>query len=51
MNWEKYVFCWEKWNLEPIINTVQTAKLLGLGEALHKNIDYLMYCPSLKRVK
>ena len=26
MNWEKFVFNWEKWSFEPIENSVHTAE-------------------------
>ena len=51
MNWEKYVFHWKKWNLEPIMNSEHMAKLLALVKALNKNIDYLMYYPRRQYVK
>ena len=30
MNWETYVFRWEKWNFEPIVNYAHIAKPLNL---------------------
>ena len=30
MNWEKYVFHWEKWNFEPTGNSAHTAEIFGL---------------------
>ena len=29
MNWEKYVFHWENWNFEPILNPAHTTELLA----------------------
>ena len=43
MNWEKYIFHWEKWDFEPIMNSAHMAELFALVEAL---IDYLLYCTS-----
>ena len=38
MNWEKYVFHWENWNFEPILNPAHTTELLAsLVEAQNKN--------------
>ena len=51
MNWEKYVFHWEKLNFEPIGNSAQKAEFLALGKTLNFYIDYLMFCPSRQRVK
>ena len=42
---EKYVFHWEKWNFEPIMNSAHTAERLALVKALNKNMDHLLYHP------
>ena len=34
MIWEKSFFYWEKWNFEPIGNSVDTTEYLALGNAL-----------------
>ena len=39
VNWEKYVFDWEKWNFQPIASSVHTAEFLALRKALNIYID------------
>ena len=34
INWDKYVFRWEKWNFEPTENSAYTAEVLAYGKAL-----------------
>ena len=51
MNLEKYVFHWEKWNFEPIMNSAHTAERLALVKTMNKNMDYLLYHPSRQHVK
>ena len=34
MNWEKGTFYWEKWNFEPIGNSVHSTEYLALKKAL-----------------
>ena len=34
MNWEKWIFHWEKWNLEPNWNSVHIRKYWAIGKAL-----------------
>ena len=34
INWDKYVFRWEKWNFEPNENSAHTAEVLTYGKAL-----------------
>ena len=46
MNWEKYIFHWEKWDFEPIMNSAYMAELLALVDVLNKNMDYLLYYAS-----
>ena len=43
MSWVKYVFCWEKKNFEPIVNSMHTVDHLALVKALIKNIDHSLY--------
>ena len=50
-NWEKYAFHWEKWNFEPIGNSVHTAEFLPLGKALNIYIDCLTFYPSRQHEK
>ena len=51
MNWQKYVFPWEKWNFELIANSTHIAQLMALGKALNIYIDHLMFSPSRQYVK
>ena len=55
MNWEKWIFYWEKWNFEPIGSYVHTTEYLALGKALLAKIYlavkvytsykvYIIYC-------
>ena len=46
MNWQKYVFHWEKRNFELNANSVLTAELLALRKALYLYIDFLMFYSS-----
>ena len=46
MNWEKYIFHWEKWDFESIMNSAHMPELLALVEALNKNMDYLLHYSS-----
>ena len=50
MNWQKYVFRWEKWNFDSIANSAHTAASLDLGKALNIYIDYFMFYPSRQHV-
>ena len=50
MNWETFVLHLERWNFEPIMNSVHTTKSLALRKALIKNIDYFMYYPGRQYV-
>ena len=34
INWDKYVFRWEKWNFEPNENSAHTGEVLAYGKAL-----------------
>ena len=43
MNRKKYVFHWEKWNFELIVNFVNNTQFLVLGKALNIYIEYLMF--------
>ena len=55
MNWEKYIFHWEKWDFEPIMNSAHMAESLkrpkALVKALNKNMDYLLFYASRQHVK
>ena len=46
VNWKKYVFYWEKWDFQPIMNSAHMAELLAFVKALRKNMDYLLYYAS-----
>ena len=41
MNWEKYIFHWEKWNFELIANSAHMAEPFVLGNSL-KNLYQLL---------
>ena len=51
MNWEIYVFYWEQWNFEPILNYAYMAERLALVKTLHKNMDYFLYYPRRQHVQ
>ena len=51
VNWKKYVFHWEKWDFEPIMNSAHVAELLALVKTMNKNIDYLLYYACRQHVK
>ena len=38
MNWEKYVFHWQKWNFELILNSLHIAELLVLYYASRQHV-------------
>ena len=45
MNLEKYVFHWENWDIEPIMNSVHIAELPVLGKTLNKNNELFAVLP------
>ena len=49
--WEKYVYHWEKWNFDFIMNSTHKVELLVVGKALNKSTDYLMLHASRQHVK
>ena len=51
MNWEKFVFHWEKLIFEPTGNSANRAELLALGKTLNFYSDHLMFCLSRQHVK
>ena len=51
MNWQKYVFHWEKINFRPFANSAHTVKLLALGKTKNICINDLMFYPSRQLVK
>ena len=38
MNWEKYVFHWQKWDFELILNSLHIAELLALYYASRQHV-------------
>ena len=50
-SWEKYVYYWEKWNFDLIMNSTHKVEPLVLGKVLNKSTDYLMFHASTQHVK
>ena len=51
INCQKFVLNSEKWNFEPIENSVHTPVTLAWGKALDIYVDYLMSYPSRQHVQ